>query len=154
MTMARSSTEITTVSGTGGLPRQALWGGGAGWPGFTAVAKSEKGARFIAPDAGEIRRILARHSFLKPVTQAAGSFPGQDAAIPSVGSWSYVFARPGLPDEQAYLLARALHAADTPRVALPSGAPSCLLRPMVCSWSASVERSQISSIMRMRRVTR
>ena len=36
----------------------------------------------------------------------------------------------------------------------PSGAPSCLSRPMVSSWSASVERSQTSSIMRMRRVTR
>ena len=32
----------------------ALWGGGTGWPGFTTVAKSEKGARFIAPDAAEI----------------------------------------------------------------------------------------------------
>src|SRR6202521_6413775 len=53
----------------------ALWGGGSGWPGFTAGAQSEKGARFIAPDAQEIARILAKHSFLKPVTQAAGSFP-------------------------------------------------------------------------------
>src|SRR6476469_2338630 len=35
----------------------ALWGGGAGWPGFATVAKSEKGARFVAPDAGEIKRI-------------------------------------------------------------------------------------------------
>lgn len=87
----------------------ALWGGGTGWPGFTTVAKSEKGARFIAPDAGEIRRILARHSFLKPVTQAAGSFPGQDVAIPSVGSWSFVMARPTFDDAVAYRLAKALH---------------------------------------------
>ena len=87
----------------------ALWGGGTGWPGFTAVAKSEKGARFIAPDAEEIARILAKHSFLKPVTQAAGSFPGQDAAIPSVGSWSFVMARPALDDAVAYRLAKALH---------------------------------------------
>jgi len=41
----------------------------------------------------------------------------QDAAIHSVGSWSYVFARPGLPDEQAYLLARALHRAEGPLAA-------------------------------------
>ena len=27
----------------------ALWGGGAGWPGFTAVARGAQGARFIAP---------------------------------------------------------------------------------------------------------
>ena len=90
----------------------ALWGGGAGWPGFTTVAKSEKGARFIAPDAQEIARILAKHRFLKPVTQAAGSFPGQDAAIPSVGSWSFVMARPGLDDAVAYRLAKALHELD------------------------------------------
>jgi uncharacterized protein len=90
----------------------ALWGGGAGWPGFTAVAKSEKGARFIAPDAQEIARILGKHPFLKPVTQAAGSFPGQDAAIPSVGSWSFVMARPGLDEAVAYRLAKALHELD------------------------------------------
>jgi hypothetical protein len=87
----------------------ALWGGGAGWPGFAAVAKSEKGARFIAPDAQEIARILAKHSFLKPVAQPAGSFPGQDAAIPSVGSWSFVMARPGLDDAVAGRIAKALH---------------------------------------------
>ena len=90
----------------------ALWGGGAGWPGFTTVAKSEKGARFIAPDAQEIARILAKHPFLKPVTQPAGSFPGQDAAIPSVGSWSFVMARPGLDEAVAYRLAKALHELD------------------------------------------
>src|SRR5882724_3854788 len=90
----------------------ALWGGGTGWPGFTAVAKSEKGARFIAPDAPEIARILAKHSFLKPVAQAAGSFPGQDAAIPSVGSWSFVMARPGLDEAVAYRIAKALHAEE------------------------------------------
>jgi TRAP transporter TAXI family solute receptor len=75
----------------------ALWGGGNGWPGFMAMARSQDGARFIAPDGDEIRRILAKHPFLKPVTQPAGSFPGQAAAIPSVGSWSFVLARPGLP---------------------------------------------------------
>jgi TRAP transporter TAXI family solute receptor len=87
----------------------ALWGGGAGWPGFTTVAKSEKGARFIAPNADEIRRILGKHTFLKPVTQAAGSFPGQNEAIPSVGSWSFVLARPDLDEAVAYRLAKALH---------------------------------------------
>jgi len=90
----------------------ALWGGGAGWPGFAAVAKSEKGARFIAPDAQEIARILAKHSFLKPVTQAAGSFPGQAAASTSVGSWSFVMVRPGLDDAVAYRFAKALYAQE------------------------------------------
>jgi uncharacterized protein len=89
--------------------------------GLHGVAKSDKGARFIAPDASEIARILAKHSFLKPVSQAAGSFPGQDAAIPSVGSWSFVMARPGLDEAVAYRIAKALYAqekAGTPPVQL------------------------------------
>src|SRR5882672_12350438 len=45
----------------------ALWGGGAGWPGFKTVMASNPGGRFIAPDAGEIQRIRAKHSFLKEV---------------------------------------------------------------------------------------
>jgi TRAP transporter TAXI family solute receptor len=85
----------------------ALWGGGVGWPGFEAVAK--QGGRFIAPDASEIARILAKHPFLKPVTLPARSYPGQEQALPSVGSWSFVLARPSLPDDVAYRLARALH---------------------------------------------
>jgi TRAP transporter TAXI family solute receptor len=87
----------------------ALWGGGLGWPGFTAVARGPAGARFIAPDADGIRRILAKHAFLKPLSVPAGSYPGQTAAIDSVGSWSFIMARPTLPDELAYRLARALH---------------------------------------------
>jgi uncharacterized protein len=87
----------------------ALWGGGAGWPGFIAVARDPGGARFIAPDAGEVSRIRARRVFLKPLTVPAGSYPGQDAAIRSVGSWSVVLARPTLADDIAYRLARALH---------------------------------------------
>ncbi len=77
-------------------------GGGAGWPGLRRSPRAKKGARFVAPDADEIKRILAKHTFLKPVTQAAGSFPGQNEAIPSVGSWSFVLARPDLDDAVAY----------------------------------------------------
>jgi uncharacterized protein len=87
----------------------ALWGGGSGWPGFTAVARGEKGARFIVPDKEEIARILAKHAFLKPLTLAAGMFPGQDAAIASVGSWSFVMCRPDLDEAVAYRLAKAVH---------------------------------------------
>ena len=90
----------------------ALWGAGIGWPGFTAVASSAQGARFIVPDAAEIARILAKHPFLKPLTIAAGSYPGQAAPIPSVGSWSYVLSRPGLDEGLAYRLASALHKSE------------------------------------------
>ena len=90
----------------------ALWGAGIGWPGFASVASSAAGARFIAPDADEIARIRAKHSFLKPLTVPAGSYPGQSAAIDSVGSWSFVLARDTLPEDIAYRLARTLHGAE------------------------------------------
>jgi TRAP transporter TAXI family solute receptor len=77
----------------------ALWGAGIGWPGFAAVASSPSGARFIAPDASEIARIRARHSFLKPLAVPAGSYPGQTTPIDSVGSWSFVLTRENLPDD-------------------------------------------------------
>jgi TRAP transporter TAXI family solute receptor len=91
----------------------ALWGAGLGWPGFTAVANSPGGARFIAPDADEIARIQARHSFLKPMVVAVGSYPNQSAPIHSLGSWSFVLVRPTLDDDLAYRLARTLHQAET-----------------------------------------
>jgi TRAP transporter TAXI family solute receptor len=90
----------------------ALWGGGVGWPGFTAMTKAPGGARFIAPGAEEIKRIRERHPFLKEVTMPAGSYPGQDKDIPSVGSWSFVLAGPKLDNEVAYRLARAIHKAE------------------------------------------
>jgi TRAP transporter TAXI family solute receptor len=88
----------------------ALWGAGIGWPGFTTMAQS--GARFIAPSADEIARIRAKHSFLKPLTVPAGSYPGQTAPIDSMGSWSFVLARSDLPDDVAYRLARTLHGVE------------------------------------------
>jgi len=93
----------------------ALWGAGVGWPAFSAIAKA--GGRFVGPDAEEVKRILAKNPSLQAVTLPAKSYPGQDAAIHSVGSWSFVFARPGLPEEQGYLLARALHRAQGPLAA-------------------------------------
>jgi TRAP-type uncharacterized transport system substrate-binding protein len=63
----------------------ALWGGGTG------------------------ARILQRHAFLKPLTAPAGGYPGQEAPIASVGSWSFVMTRPDLEEHTAYRLARALH---------------------------------------------
>ncbi len=87
----------------------ALWGGGQGWPGFGAVGKGPAGARFIAPDANGIAKILAKHAFLKPMTVPAGAYPGLAAPLASVGSWSFILARPDLPDDVTYRLAQALH---------------------------------------------
>lgn len=91
----------------------ALWGGGIGWPGFETMSQSASGARFIAPDAGEIARILAKHAFLKPLTVPAGSYAGQSEPIASVGSWSFILVRPTLAEDIAYRIARALHLGES-----------------------------------------
>jgi len=85
----------------------ALWGGGIGWPGFTAVMQA--GGRFIGLTSDEVKRVTAKHNFLKPITMPAGAYPGQSEPVNSVGSWSYILARPTLDDDVAYRLARALH---------------------------------------------
>ncbi|WP_375460367.1 TAXI family TRAP transporter solute-binding subunit [uncultured Enterovirga sp.] len=86
----------------------ALWGGGIGWPGFTALAASPGGARFVPPSEDGIARILARHPTMRRLTVPAGIYRGQDAPIASVGSWSLVLVRPGLDELVAFRLARAL----------------------------------------------
>jgi hypothetical protein len=43
------------------------------------------------------------------MTVPAGAYPGLAAPLPSVGSWSFILARPDLPDDVAYRVARALH---------------------------------------------
>ena len=91
----------------------ALWGAGIGWPGFATMAASPGGARFIAPDAGEIARIRAKHAFLKPLTVPAGSYPNQNAPIDALGSWSFVLARENLSDDVAYRLTRSLHGVES-----------------------------------------
>jgi len=88
----------------------ALWGAGVGWPAFSALAKS--GGRFLAPNDQEIATILRKNPALQAVALPAKSYPGQDAPLRSVGSWSYVLAKPELPPEAAYLLARAIHRSE------------------------------------------
>jgi TRAP transporter TAXI family solute receptor len=94
---------------------EALWGAGVGWPAFTALAK--EGGRFITPSAQEVKTILAKNPALQAVTLPAKSYPGQDQALPSVGSWSYVLANKDLKEDAAYLLARAIHRAEAPLAA-------------------------------------
>jgi uncharacterized protein len=106
----------------------ALWGAGIGWPGFKTMSESAGGARFIAPDAEEIARIKAKHTFLKPLTIPAGSYPTQTAPINSLGSWSFILARTDLPDEVAYRLAKSLHEAES---------PLCKKLPQACETTAA-----------------
>jgi TRAP transporter TAXI family solute receptor len=106
----------------------ALWGAGIGWPGFAAMAASPGGARFIAPDADEIARIMTKHSFLKPLTVPAGSYPNQNTPINSIGSWSFILTRENLPDDVAYHLAQALHGIE---------AAFCKKLPQACETTAA-----------------
>jgi hypothetical protein len=114
-------TELTLEKAADGPPMlqdgrtAALWGAGVGWPAFSAIARD--GGRFVGPDADEVNRILAKNPSLQAVTLPARSYPGQDAPLHSVGSWSFVLAWPGLPKEEGYLLARALHHAEAPLAA-------------------------------------
>jgi TRAP transporter TAXI family solute receptor len=85
----------------------ALWGGGIGWPGFTAVMQA--GGRFIGLTADEVAKVTAKHNFLKPITVPTGAYPGQKEPVNSVGSWCYILARADLADDTAYRLAKALH---------------------------------------------
>jgi TRAP transporter TAXI family solute receptor len=101
----------------------ALWGGGAGWPGFAAIARGPAGIRFVAPSVAECAQILSRDPALRAMELPARSYPGQGEAVPSVGTWSYVLARPGLDPEVGYRLAKALHGARAGLAALlPQGA--------------------------------
>jgi uncharacterized protein len=106
----------------------ALWGAGSGWPGFTTMASSPGGARFIAPTAEEIARIRAKYGFLKAMTVPAGSYPNQNAPIGSLGSWSFVLARADLPDDVAYRLIRTLHGAES---------ALCKKLPQACETTAA-----------------
>jgi len=118
----------------------ALWGGGAGWPGFTAVASSAAGGRFIVPSETEIARIVAKHPFLKRITLPANSYPGQQQALPSVGSWSFILTRKSLPDDIALRLAKALHLGEK---ALAARLPQARETTLANTLAAAPERALI-----------
>jgi TRAP transporter TAXI family solute receptor len=121
----------------------ALWGAGVGWPGFESMAK--QGGRFVVPDADEIKKILAAQPQLKPMTMPAGSYPGQGSALATVGSWSFVLASEGFPEEKAYLLARAIHRAERPLAArLAQALETTAINTVAAAPSASLIHAGVS----------
>jgi TRAP transporter TAXI family solute receptor len=90
----------------------ALWGAGNRWPGFVKIANDARGARFITPEAEQITRIVDKYPFMRRISIPAGRYSGQSDALLTVGSWSYVLARPNLDEAAGYDLAAALHKAE------------------------------------------
>ncbi|MHB2209869.1 TAXI family TRAP transporter solute-binding subunit [Methylobacterium sp. CM6257] len=107
----------------------ALWGGGLDWPGFRALVREPGGARFFGPPEAGIAQLAQPGAAMRRLTVPAGSFPGQDSPIETVGSWSFVLARPGLASETAYRLVRALTRTD-----LGAAQPKNLVEIVPAAW--------------------
>jgi TRAP transporter TAXI family solute receptor len=90
----------------------ALWGAGNRWPGFVKIASDVRGARFITPDDEQIAHIVDKYPFMRRIAIPAARYPGQFDPLLTVGSWSYVLARPNLGEAAGYDLAAALHKAE------------------------------------------
>lgn len=90
----------------------ALWASGLRLPSFVRLAEHPFGVRFIVPSAEEIARIHARHPFLVPHTVPRGTYPGQTEPIATIGSASFIVARPDLDEARVHRLAAALHKAE------------------------------------------
>lgn len=131
----------------------ALWGAGVGWPAFTALAR--QGGRFIGPTPEEIQQVLAKNPALQAVTLPAKSYPGQDAPLPSVGSWSYVLATDRLKDDTAFLLARAVHRAEGPLAArLEQARETTMLNTMAAAPSPELLHPGVRRYLREAKLDR
>ena len=121
-------------------PRRRWTGDGAGWTGRGVVGRGHRLAGIQdherEPGWGAVHRPgrrrnrahPAKHTFLKPLTIPAGSYPTQSAPINSLGSWSFILARENLPDDVAYRLAKSLHSAES---------PLCKKLPQACETTAA-----------------
>lgn len=90
----------------------AMWGSGLRQPAFVTIAKHPIGVRFIVPSGEEIARIRAKYPFLVPLTVRAGTYPGDNTAVTTVGSWSFIAARSDLDPMIARRLAADLYKAE------------------------------------------
>jgi TRAP transporter TAXI family solute receptor len=90
----------------------ALWGGGLDWPGFLTMAREPGGARFFGPSEAGIARLAQPGAVLKRLTVPAGNFPGQTRPIETIGSWSFVLAKPAVEPGTAYRIVKALARTD------------------------------------------
>lgn len=104
-----------------------LWGAGEGWPGFVQLAQAPGGARFIAPTPAQLTRILQKYPLLQAMDVAAGSYPGINTPLPTVGSVNFILVRPDLDEARAAAFVQAMHASTAElAAALPQAAFSTL----------------------------
>ncbi len=104
-----------------------LWGAGEGWPGFTKLAEAPGGARFIGPSARQIADIVQRYPLLKAMDVAAGTYPGIERPLPTVGSVNWIMTRADLPFGRASGFIDAMIVAQSQlAAALPQAAFSTL----------------------------
>ncbi|HTR87831.1 MAG TPA: TAXI family TRAP transporter solute-binding subunit [Reyranella sp.] len=90
----------------------ALWGTGMRWPGFVEMANSPRGARFVAPSLAEIKRIRTKYPFMAELIVPGGMYRGQYDPITTIGTWTFILARPGLNDAVGRRMASALRKAE------------------------------------------
>jgi len=113
-----------------------LWGAGEGWPGFTQLAGSPGGARFIGPSAQQIARIVEKYPLLKSMEVAAGTYPGIDKPLATVGSVNLILARADLDDRRAAAFVQAMQASSADlAAALPQAAFSTLANTLTSAPS-------------------
>lgn len=124
----------------------ALWGAGLGWPGFRTLAEAPGGARFFGPAPDAIARILALGTSLRRRTVPADALKGQRTPIDTVGSWSFVLARPGidgaavtrfvaaLAGSQAHLARNYPQGGDSDPRNLVEAAPRAWLHPASAAY--------------------
>jgi len=88
----------------------AQWGGGVGWPNFTKIMNA--GGKLVGLSEEQIETVNAKFPFLLPMEIPAGSYPGQESTLKTIGSYSYLLARADLPEDTAYNLTKAIHKAQ------------------------------------------
>jgi hypothetical protein len=90
----------------------ALWGSGVRWPGFVELSNTPFGTRFVVPDKREIERICTKYTFMTKFVVPAGQYIGQYDPIETIGTWSFLLARPDLPEDMGFRLASSLYKAE------------------------------------------
>ena len=87
------------------------------------MAQASGGARFIGPAASQLPRILQKYPPLQAMEVPARTYPGIRAALPTVGSVSFILVRPDLHDARAAAFVQAMQASGAAlAAALPKAA--------------------------------